>query len=323
MATTSAKPRLHDRRPGIDSFRAEVLRGLGEQAKRLPSKYLYDSVGSALFDRICELAEYYPTRCELEILRRHATMMATMLGSGVRLVEYGSGSGLKTRVLLDHLVDPAMYIPIDISQEPLLRSAEQLAATYPRLRVLPVCADYTGTFDLPACDHPARRTVAYFPGSSIGNFEPGEAVEFMRGVAALCGQGGGLLIGVDLKKDPRVLHAAYNDRAGVTAAFNLNLLKRINRELGAKIRVDRFAHYALYDPRGGRIEMHLVSLADQLARVGAAAIPFRNGESVLTERSYKYNLDEFAALADRAGLEVRRVWTDAQRWFSVQYLAVR
>ncbi len=323
MATAIAELELRDYEPGLDTFREEVLWGLRLQPKRLPCKFFYDEIGSHLFDRICDLEEYYLTRVEMEILQRHGTEMAAALGPECRLIEYGSGSGLKTRMLLDHLDRPRSYVPIDISREQLMSSAAQLAGAYPGLQVRPVCADYTATFDLPAENPPGRRTVAFFPGSTIGNFEPAEAVEFLRRVATTCQRGGGLLIGVDLKKDPGVLHRAYNDRHGVTAAFNLNLLARLQRELGAEIHLDQFAHYAPYNPCLGRIEMHLVSLADQLARIGNAVIFFRQGESILTEYSYKYNFHDFAQLVAQAGFDVEQVWTDERHRFSVQYLTVR
>jgi dimethylhistidine N-methyltransferase len=304
-------------------MREEVLEGLWHRPKRLPCKLFYDETGSLLFDQICELQEYYPTRTETAILRQYGPEMAAQLGSECRLVEYGSGNGIKTRLLLDCLIEPTAYVPIDISREHLLRSAAALSRDYPSFPVLPVCADYTTAFDLPEGGRPARRTAVFFSGSTIGNFEPGEAVAFLRGVADVCGAGGGLLIGVDLKKDPALLHAAYNDREGVTAAFNLNLLHRINRELNGDVQVEQFVHHALYNPRPGRIEMHLVSMADQVARIGDARVRFREGESILTEYSYKYTPREFARLAARAGFAVQHVWTDERRRFSVQLLTVR
>ncbi|MBI3964359.1 MAG: L-histidine N(alpha)-methyltransferase [Chloroflexi bacterium] len=315
--------RLLDLEPRLDTFREEVLDGLWRSPKRLPCKFFYDDRGSQLFDAICELDEYYPTRTELDILHRHVGAMAAAIGPRCRVVEYGSGSGVKTRILLDALEEPVAYVPIDISREHLLRSARRLAAAYPDLEVLPVCADYTQSFDLPDSTRLARRTVVYFPGSTIGNFDLDEAREFLRHIGAICGPGGGLLIGVDLKKDPTILHAAYNDAQGVTAAFNLNLLARINRELGADLRLDHFAHYAFYSPEPGRIEMHLVSLSDQTAEVGGEAIAFEHGESILTEYSYKYSLGGFRRLAADASFDVQDVWVDDHHRFSVQYLTVR
>jgi len=320
--TSEARPsRLHDFAPGRDDFRAHVVQGLSQKRKQLPCKFFYDQRGSQLFDRICELPEYYLTRTELSVLHERAGEMAEALGQRCTVVEYGSGSSLKTRLLLDRLQNPAGYVPLDISREHLLEAAGRLTAAYPTLAVHPVCADYTRSFSVPECEGSAR-TVVYFPGSTIGNFEPHEARAFLRATAQRCGPGGGLLIGVDLKKDPAVLHAAYNDAAGVTADFNLNLLRRINRELDGNFAEDRFAHYAFYNPRLGRIEMHLVSAAQQTARAGGESFHFREGETVFTESSYKYTTPEFESLAAAGGWTARRTWTDPQRLFSVQYLTV-
>ena len=314
-------PPLHDLSPARDDFRSQVLGGLRQSRKQLPCKFFYDRRGSQLFDQICQLPEYYLTRAELAILQAHVGEMAEAAGGHCLLVEYGSGSSLKTRLLLEHLRDPAGYVPLDISREHLLDAATRLSAMFPRLTILPVCADYTRPFELPQCDG-AARNVVYFPGSTIGNFDPHEARVFLRAAAERCGAGGGLLIGVDLKKDPAVLHAAYNDAAGVTAAFNLNLLARINRELDGTFDLARFAHYAFYNPRVGRIEMHLVSRSDQTVSVAGHQFPFREGETVFTESSYKYTLPEFQSLARQSGWIVQKVWTDERRTFSVQYLSV-
>jgi dimethylhistidine N-methyltransferase len=272
-----------------------------------------------LFDEICGLPEYYLTRCELEIMRRQIGRMAEAIGPGCCLIEYGSGSSLKTRVLLDHLQEPAAYVPIDISHGHLMRAARSLRGSYPGLAVLPVCADYTREFALPECPWCSRKVV-YFPGSTVGNFTPDEARGFLQGIGRRIG--GGLLIGVDLKKDPRVLHAAYNDSAGVTARFNLNLLGRINRELDGNFDLERFAHYAFYNPRLGRIEMHLVSAAAQSFHAAGELIHFRSGESIFTESSYKYSVEDFQRLASDAGYRLREVWVDEDCLFSVQYLTV-
>jgi L-histidine Nalpha-methyltransferase len=305
-------------------FYHEVLAGLVAQRKRLPCKYFYDETGSALFDRICDLPEYYLTRTEMGIMRDHAGEIARRIGPGCQLVELGSGSSVKTRLLLDALPDVAAYVPVDISGEHLRRSAARLAAAYPNVEVLPVCADYTREFAIPAPSGRAARTrVAYFPGSTVGNFEPAEARTFLQRVAALVGPGGGLLIGFDLKKDPALLHAAYNDAAGVTAAFNLNLLARLNRELGADFDVGQFRHYAFYQPGAGRVEMHLVSERAQLVRVNGDRIPIARGESIHTECSYKYTPAEFDRLARTAGFEPAARWTDPREWFCVDYLVAR
>jgi dimethylhistidine N-methyltransferase len=309
-------------RPSVAEFRADVLRGLGAPAKELPCKYFYDEAGSALFERITELEEYYPTRTELAIMRRHVAEMAGLLGPRCLLVEYGSGSSTKTRLLLDRLIEPAGYVPIDVSGEHLLRSARAIADAYPSLDVLPLCADFTRREEIPALrSRPARRVV-YFPGSTIGNFTPEASVVLLRGTAALCGRGGGLLLGADMQKARRVLEDAYNDRLGVTAAFNLNLLVRINRELGADFAVDQFHHRAFYNTAEGRIEMHLVSRRAQRVRVAGAEFAFAAGESVRTEYSYKYRLRDLHELAAAAGFEVERFWTDEREYFSVHYLTV-
>ncbi len=312
--------RLHDVQPGKDRFRAEVLSGLRKPQKELPSKYFYDERGSHLFERICALDEYYIPRTEASIMEAYIGEMVELVGPRALLIEYGSGDCTKVRTLLDHLQDPAGYVPIDISREQLLRVTEDLASSYPELELLPVCADYTSDFELPVPKRPSDRVVAYFPGSTISNFDPIPAKHFLEHVAGVCGPDGALLIGADLKKDLVVLHKAYNDSQGVTAAFNLNLLERINRELNCDFQLEWFEHYAFYNPREGRIEMHLVSLRDHTVHLGNVTIPFARGESIWTESSYKYNLDEFAQMAAAAGFKVGRVWTDEQQWFSVQYL---
>ncbi len=312
--------RLHNFKPGKSRFLAEVLNGLRKPQKELPSKYFYDEHGSHLFERICTLDEYYISRTEASIMEAHVKEMAELVGPRVLLIEYGSGDCTKVRILLDHLHDPVAYVPIDISQEQLLRVTRDIASSYPRLEVLPVYADYTSGFELPVPKRPNERKMVYFPGSTISNFDPIPAKHFLEHIASVCGQGGALLIGVDLKKDPVVLHRAYNDSQGVTAAFNLNLLKRINRELNCDFQVEWFEHYAFYNPREGRIEMHLVSLREQTVHLNNISIPFARGESVWTESSYKFNFDEFAEMAAAAGFKVGQVWTDEKQWFSVQYL---
>ena len=312
---------LIDLHPETGSFFDEVNDGLRQAQKTIPPKFFYDARGSQLFDRITELPEYYLTRTEMAIMRLSIDEMVARIGPHCLLVEYGSGSSLKTRILLDHLPEPAGYVPIDISKDHLLRSAEALAEAYPGLPIQPICADYTADLRLP--DLADARPVVYFPGSTIGNFEPHEARAFLRHVAEIVGSGGGLLIGVDLRKDPRLIEAAYNDAQGVTAAFNKNVLTRINRELGGTFDLDRFAHRAFYNAEHGRIEMHLVSLSDQCVRVGGSPFPFRRGETIQTEYSYKYSLDGFAALAASAGFAVEQVWIDDAGLFSVQYLVAR
>jgi dimethylhistidine N-methyltransferase len=318
----SPSPKAAARSLETERFLAEVLRGLRKPVKELPCKYFYDEEGSRLFDAICELDEYYLTRTELAILGRHAPKMAALLGPGCLLVEFGSGSGLKTRLLLDALPGPAAYVPVDLAREHLLHSAEELRARYPGLEVLPLCADFTDNLDLAAPRKPAARRTVYFPGSTIGNFGPRAMHRLLRRIAGLCGPGGALLVGTDLQKDAAILEPAYDDSRGVTAAFNLNLLRRINRELGADFDPGAFRHRAVYNRARGRIEMHLVSLRDQAVRVEEEVFSFAEGESIRTECSYKYDMGRFREQAAAAGLEVARVWTDERRLFAVQYLTV-
>ncbi len=305
--------------PRSREFLRDVLAGLSRPDKHLPCKYFYDERGSQLFELICELPEYYPTRCELAILEAHAGAMADCLGPGLVLVEYGSGSSRKTRLLLDRLARPRAYVPVDISREHLLASARRLAADYPTLAVVPLCSDFTQSFRLPASVPAAGRRAVYFSGSTIGNFGPTEAVALLRRIAELVGPGGGLLIGADLKKDRAILEPAYDDAQGVTAAFNLNLLARINRELAGDFVLDRFRHRAFYNEPHGRIEMHLVSLEAQTVRVADQSFRLARDETICTEYSHKYSLADFAELARAAGLQVHAVWTDPAGLFSVQY----
>jgi dimethylhistidine N-methyltransferase len=303
-------------------FLDDVLAGLSRRDKHLPCKHFYDERGSQLFEEICELPEYYPTRCELAILQAHAADMADRLGPGCVLIEFGSGSSRKTRLLLDHLAGPVTYVPVDISRDFLLASANRLAGDYPHVSIVPQCADFARPFRLPASLRPEARRVVYFSGSTIGNFGPAEAHRLLRQIARLVGPGGGLLIGVDLKKDRAILEPAYDDAQAVTAAFNLNLLARINRELGADFVLDRFRHRAFYNEPHGRIEMHLVSLESQTVHLAGHCFHLAPGETICTEYSHKYSLVEFASLAQGAGLGVRDVWTDEAGLFSVQFAQV-
>ena len=312
-----------DHHPAVTDFRHEVLTGLGSKPKSLSPKFFYDKRGSELFDRICELDEYYPTRTETRILEENAGEIAALCGEDCELIEYGSGSSRKIRILLDALAGDVTYVAIDISREHLLESATELAERYTELEVIAVCADYTQPFPLP---RPGRsRTgnrVVFFPGSTIGNFNPGQAAEFLSTTARQLGRGGSMLIGVDLKKDERILHAAYNDSQGVTAAFNLNLLTRINREIGADFDPSAFHHCAFYNRAEGRIEMHLVSRREQTVVVDGESIPFSGGESIHTENSYKFSIDEFQDLAGNCGFVPVHVWTDSANLFSLHYLTV-
>ena len=313
---------LHDLSSGQRASLDEVVKGLLSPQKELPCKLFYDEVGSQLFEQITELDEYYPTRAELRIMRASGPEMALRLGPDCLLIEYGSGSSVKTRILLDHLARPAGYVPIDISRELLQQSASALRRSYPWLQIMPVCADYTASLQLPKQLPASARRIAYYPGSTIGNFVPDDARRFLTRMAEICGPDGGLLVGVDLKKDPLMLHRAYNDALGITAAFNMNILNRLNRELGASFVLSQFRHYAFYNPVFARVEMHLVSLIDQTVQVGGVNIHFHRGESVWTEASYKYSPPEFARLAAAAGWRVEQVWTDDRELFSVQYLSI-
>jgi dimethylhistidine N-methyltransferase len=311
------------RKPCDRQFRADVLRGLRGRVKELPSKYFYDVAGSELFERITELEEYYLTRTELSIMERHTPEMADLLGPRCLLIEYGSGSSTKTRLLLDHLREPIGYVPIDLSAEHLRRSAEALAAQYPEFEVLPLCADFTQPLQLSMPRRQAARRVVYFPGSTIGNLRPDETVALLRQTARLCGPGGGLLLGADLQKDPSVLDAAYNDERGVTAAFNLNLLQRINRELEADFVLGQFVHHAFFNAVEARIEMHLVSRRDQWVHVGSEAFFLAEGESIRTEYSYKYRIPDLRSLAEAGSFALERNWTDDRRYFSVLYFTAQ
>ncbi|ANQ84911.1 hypothetical protein dqs_1873 [Azoarcus olearius] len=299
-------------------FGAALLAGLRAYPKRVPCKYLYDAAGAELFERICDLPEYYPTRTELALLGAHREAIAAAMGADAELIEFGAGAGRKVSLLLSALQRPRAYLPIDIAPEALAAGARAVAEAFPAVAVKPLVADYTRALRLPA---PAGRRVGFFPGSTIGNFAPDEALAFLRRLAVLL-RGGGLLVGVDLVKDPAVLHAAYNDSAGVTAAFNQNLLLRANRELGAGFRPELFAHYAFYHPGARRIEMHLTSLADQEVQIAGHAIGFAAGETIHTEDSYKYTVSGFQSLAAQAGYLPREVWVDAERRFSLHWLAV-
>jgi dimethylhistidine N-methyltransferase len=315
---TEAAPAL---RPADERerFLADVLEGLSRRQKEIPCKWLYDARGSALFEEICTLDEYYPTRTELGIMERGAAAMAEGLGPACALVEYGSGSGLKTQLLLEHVREPAAYVPVDISPAALAETERRLAARFPLLRVIPVRADFTEGVALPQVPG-ARSRAVYFPGSTIGNFHKPDAVEFLARVRRDCGPGGALLVGVDLLKSRAVLERAYDDRRGVTAAFDRNLLARVNRELGADFDLAAFRHEARFDERHGRIEMHLVAEAPQRVTVAGQAFQLAAGESIFTESSYKYALPEFQALAAIAGWSTERAWSDPRAWFAVLLL---
>ena len=316
-ATRGARVELS---PAVTEFARDALAGLAGTQKSIPAKYFYDERGSALFDAITELDEYYPTRIERSILEVDAPAMAARLGLDCVLVEYGSGSSVKIRLLLDALESPAAYVPIDVSEEHLLRSAASVAADYPGLRVEPLVGDFTQPVTLPGSVPDGARRIAYFPGSTIGNFLPGDARALLAGIAELIGPDGGLLIGVDLEKPLPVLEAAYNDALGITADFNLNVLHRMNAELGADFDVASFEHLAFYNDVDRRIEMHLVSSVDQEVCVAGAPFQFRAGETIHTENSHKYTPQRFDELARLAGLTIVESWTDSRGWFAVFYL---
>ena len=314
---------FHDLAPGEESFRDAVLTGLARPKKAIPCKFFYDERGSALFEEICRLPEYYPTRTETAILEESAGEIAAQMGAYSRIVEFGSGASHKARILLQALDRPSAYVPVDISREHLREAAASLAQDFPELRVAAVCADYTRSFALPPLPGPPGKRVGFFPGSTIGNFEPAAAARFLENCANILGPGGEMLVGVDLKKDPAILDAAYNDRAGVTAAFNLNLFVRINRELDGDLDLDLFEHFAFYRESEGRVEIYIRSLADQDATIAGRRFRFAAGELVHTEYSYKYSVGEFRELAAHAAFRPVDTWTDPAQLFSVHYFRLR
>jgi dimethylhistidine N-methyltransferase len=301
-----------------EHFSADVLHGLAKTPKRVPAKYFYDDAGSLLFERITDLPEYYPTRCEMSILRERAGEIAKLIPDGAALVEFGAGANKKARILLQAAPQIGVYVPVDICGEMIAREAAELRPDFPQLKVIPVTADFTQDFDLPAEVKAAPLRVGFFPGSTIGNFEPHEAAKFLRHAGRILGPGAILIIGVDLIKPVEVLKAAYNDKAGITAKFNLNLLKRINRELGGTFKLDCFEHHAFYNRERNRIEMHLASLKRQKVKVAGETIDFRAGETIHTENSYKYSVESLSALARGVGWAPAGAWTDANKYFSIQ-----
>ena len=320
MVRARAAYSLLDLNPDADRFLDDVWAGLSQPRKTLPPKYFYDARGSALFEAICALPEYYITRAETVLMHSHVGDMSRRLGPACALVEYGSGSGRKTRILLA-AINPVVYVPIDIARTQLDATAAETAREFPGLRVVAVCADYMRPLTLPDLEGVgARRRIVYFPGSTIGNLTPAEATAFLTSARGQLMGGGGMLVGVDLKKDTDRLNAAYNDARGVTAAFNLNLLARINRELGADFDLSAFRHHAFYDEALGRIEMHLESMKAQSVTIGGRALHFRSGETIHTENSYKYSIRGFQELAAAAGLSPVTCWTDPDGLFGVHYL---
>ncbi|MFT5488981.1 MAG: dimethylhistidine N-methyltransferase [Paracoccaceae bacterium] len=317
---TSSLVSFVDLNPATEDFLSAVLGGLSKSQKELPCKFFYDERGSQIFDQICDLDEYYPTRTEIGILEDRLGEIAELVGRGAHLVELGSGASTKIRTLLNALPDLAQYTAIDISRDFLLQSAATLAEDYPDLDVAAICADYTTDFEIPApVGRRSSRTVAFFPGSTIGNFTPDEAKQFLKRMVNILGKGSGLLIGVDLKKDVSLLRAAYNDAKGVTAAFNMNLLSRINGELGANFDLDSFYHDAVYVEDLGRIEMRLISRKKQSVTIGGETFTFDENEFIHTENSHKFSLDEVRNMCTIAGFTPVASWADSKSLFSVHY----
>lgn len=306
-----------------EAFREDIVHCLSQPTKSVPCKYLYDEVGSKLFDQICDLDEYYPTRTEIDILSRNAESIAGHVGSRVMLVEPGSGSSIKSKIILDSLDDPVAYVPVDISAVHLDQTATRLRKQYPKIEILPVAADFTERFDLPKPSRSYSHVTLFFPGSTIGNFEPDQASQLLENLATMLGKNGSLLIGIDLQKDVLTTEAAYNDAKGITAKFNLNLLERINRELGADIDLSRFEHEARYNQSKHRIEISIVSKESQIIDIGDTEIEFDKDEKILTEHSHKFTVDGFASTAEPAGFQLDDSWTDDDDRFAVLHLKLR
>jgi dimethylhistidine N-methyltransferase len=316
---TRATPQMN---PANGEFLRDVVAGLRACPRQIPSKYFYDQRGSELFDAICELDEYYPTRTELGIMSRHAKAMADALGGHCMVIELGSGSSVKTRILLEHLDDPKVYVPVDISLDHLNNTVRELSSVHNNLEIIPVCADFGNHFDIPLSATPTRRRVIYFPGSTIGNFEAAEAESLLARIVAWVGPGGGLLIGFDTCADRVMLEAAYNDRLGVTAAFNLNLLEHVNRELGGDFQLAGFRHRAVYEEAERRMVMWLDSLCPQDVTIVGETFHFAAGESIRTEYSHKYDMAAFRQTASRVGLELSEAWADDLSLFVVALFTV-
>ena len=312
-----------DLKPSSESFLDAVVSGLSKRHKSLPAKFFYDERGSKLFEDITNLDEYYQTRTEISLLKTIGPELKTLIPKGSKLVEFGSGSTEKIRVLIDSVEHFDTYVPIDISRDYLKMEAEDLASDHPNLNIIAICADYTKPFPMPEGLSGGVDCTGFFPGGTIGNMLPEEAAGFLRHAGSLLGSGAGFIIGVDLKKDPAILHAAYNDAKGVTADFNMNVLRRINNELGGSFTLPQFRHRALYNVVLGRIEMHLESLEEQTASIGGQDFFFRKGETIHTENSYKYKVAEFQELAKSAGLDPVKAWWDVDWLFSIHFLRVR
>jgi dimethylhistidine N-methyltransferase len=323
MSGVPGRVTVLDLEPVNADFLAEVLAGLSSLPRTLPCKFFYDERGADLFQKICELPEYYITRTETELLRRYAPEIAESIGPNAALIGFGTGAGIKTRLLLEHLQNPIAYIPVDISKQRLIDSAVELSHAMPALEILTVCADYLQELQFPKPLRKPDHVAVVFPGSTIGNLEPAVAQDFLQRVCRLCGKSGGLIIGVDLRKSREILEAAYNDSAGVTAEFNLNLLVRANRELGADFDLARWKHRAVFNEGESRIEMHLISDGEQTVHVGGQEFAFADGEKIITEFSYKHTVEGFTRLAASAGFrEASRVWTDPNGLFAIFHFAV-
>lgn len=312
--------------PAVDTaaadFKREVIEGLSQSPKRIPSKLFYDEEGSRLFEAITRLEEYYLTRTEISILREHLPEMAALIGPSALVIEFGTGAGVKTRILLEALDAPRAYIPIDISREQLAHASRELAQEFPSLDIQPLWTDYTDSLTLPAVRDGAGQHVIFFPGSTIGNFQPDEAIAFLRRAASLADPRGSLLIGFDRVKDPRILEAAYNDKLGITARFNLHLIERIAEEFGARISPQDFEHFAFFNERESRIEMHLIASKPLILSLDGEEIHLTNGEHIITEYSYKYTPDAFREILARSGFELENRWTDPNESFEVCYATV-
>ena len=303
-----------------NDFLNDVIEGLSQNPKTLKPKYFYDNRGAQLFTEICTTPEYYPTRTEIKILNQNAEDIASQIGDNTALIEYGSGALEKIKILLNFLNEPVGLIPVDISEDQLFASAKNLENLYPDLEILPVAADFTKPIPIPGFSHPPKKHVAFFPGSTIGNFEPDLAIQFLEGVTKTIGLDGLLLIGFDLKKDIETLLAAYDDQRGITSSFNKNLLSRINDELGGNFNLDTFEHVARYNENKGRIEMHLKSTTAQTVSINKELFEFLEGETIHTENCYKFTKESFTAMSSKAGLYPVKTWTDDQNLFAVMLL---
>ncbi|MEZ6119960.1 MAG: L-histidine N(alpha)-methyltransferase [Pirellulaceae bacterium] len=320
MPSTSSSIRLQTAANTQHSFLRDVIAGLSESRKTLPSKYFYDQKGCQLFDQICQLPEYYPTRTELAIMDLHGQEMAACLGENNALIEFGSGSSIKTQILLSELENLSAYVPLDIAPTYLHESTKRLQQRHPQLKIIPVCADFTADWQLPDEVYEADHRTFYFPGSTIGNLKPPQAIRLLQHIRRAGQPSGGLLLGVDRKKSADILEAAYNDATGVTAAFNLNLLSRINQQLDGNFALNQFVHHAFYNTEPGRIEMHLVSQLAQEVQVAGHVFHFEKDETIRTELSHKYSLPDIQQMAAAADMDVAQVWSDPQDWFSVFYM---